>query len=65
MTYATDTADVYCPYCGERIEIVIDLSIDHQEYVEDCSVCCQPIFISTNCDTEGNLFGVNATREND
>lgn len=37
----------YCPYCGERIEVVLDLSMgDHQEYIEDCSVCCRPIVFS-------------------
>ena len=53
MTYATDTADVYCPYCGERIEIIIDLSVDHQEYVEDCSVCCRPMMITVQTSDEG------------
>ena len=53
MTYTTDTADVYCPYCGERIEIIIDLSIDHQEYVEDCSVCCRPIVITVQASEHG------------
>ncbi len=46
MTYATETADVSCPYCGERIEIIVDLSVDHQEYIEDCSVCCRPMVIT-------------------
>jgi transposase-like protein len=32
-----------CPYCGEPVEIAIDESGgDHQSYVEDCPVCCQP-----------------------
>lgn len=34
---------VDCPYCGEPIEFVIDDSVEHQEYVEDCAVCCRPI----------------------
>ncbi len=34
---------VDCPYCGEAIELIIDDSVDHQEYVEDCPVCCRPI----------------------
>jgi len=32
-----------CPYCGERISMVLDISIDGQTYVEDCEVCCQPV----------------------
>ncbi len=32
-----------CPYCGEDITLLIDGSIEMQEYVEDCEVCCRPI----------------------
>ncbi|MGB1882310.1 MAG: CPXCG motif-containing cysteine-rich protein [Gammaproteobacteria bacterium] len=35
-----------CPYCGERISILIDPSADHQSYIEDCEVCCRPIAIA-------------------
>src|SRR3954466_2896289 len=32
-----------CPYCGEINEINLDPgSGNHQEYVEDCQVCCRP-----------------------
>jgi transcription elongation factor Elf1 len=35
-----------CPYCGEEISMVLDLSVRGQTYVEDCEVCCNPIEIS-------------------
>jgi len=35
-----------CPYCGERISMVLDTSVDEQTYVEDCEVCCRPIELS-------------------
>jgi transcription elongation factor Elf1 len=35
-----------CPYCGEEISMVLDLSVRRQVYVEDCEVCCNPIEIS-------------------
>jgi hypothetical protein len=36
-------ASVPCPYCGEINEIALDPgSGTHQEYVEDCQVCCRP-----------------------
>jgi hypothetical protein len=41
-----ETAFIQCPYCGERIELVVDCSVEQQEYIEDCSVCCRPITIS-------------------
>ena len=34
---------VSCPYCGERIEVLLDASVPHQNYIEDCQVCCSPI----------------------
>lgn len=36
---------ITCPYCWEAIEIALDLSVDEQQQVEDCSVCCRPIVI--------------------
>lgn len=32
-----------CPYCWQEISFVLDVSIEEQEYVEDCEVCCRPI----------------------
>jgi hypothetical protein len=39
---------VQCPYCWESFTLLVDGSVDQQEYVEDCEVCCRPIdFIVT------------------
>jgi hypothetical protein len=39
---------VQCPYCWERFILLVDGSVDQQEYVEDCEICCRPIdFIVT------------------
>ena len=36
-----------CPYCFERISMILDLSEDDtQSYIEDCEVCCRPIQIT-------------------
>lgn len=35
--------DINCPYCGETINVLVDNSVNEQEYYEDCSVCCSPI----------------------
>jgi hypothetical protein len=40
------TAEVSCPYCGEPITLLLDLSVESQSYIEDCSVCCQPMSVS-------------------
>jgi hypothetical protein len=59
-----DTAFVDCPYCGEAIEIVIDTSIEHQQYVEDCSVCCRPIVLTVVCE-DGEVASIEARAENE
>lgn len=35
-----------CPHCGEDISTLIDLSVDEQTFIEDCSVCCRAIEIN-------------------
>ena len=41
-----------CPYCGENISMLLDLSANQQQYIEDCEVCCRPIEIKFT--VEGN-----------
>ncbi|HCH77677.1 MAG TPA: CPXCG motif-containing cysteine-rich protein, partial [Pseudomonas sp.] len=38
-----ETQLFHCPYCGEPVEAVLDLSAGDQQYIEDCAVCCRPI----------------------
>jgi hypothetical protein len=46
---------VYCPYCGELVEIALDPgSGPHQQYVEDCQVCCQPWQVLVNYQPDGS-----------
>jgi hypothetical protein len=59
-----DEKESYCPYCGESISLLIDNSIENQEYVEDCQVCCSPILISVEIDHNGNIY-MNTKRENE
>ena len=43
MTEAMIEHPLACPYCGESITMLLDLSVADQSYVEDCEVCCSPI----------------------
>ncbi len=46
--------EVYCPYCGELGEVVIDASGGAvQRYIEDCYVCCNPRSITVRLTSEG------------
>ncbi|GMW02119.1 MAG: hypothetical protein AMXMBFR84_32550 [Candidatus Hydrogenedentota bacterium] len=35
-----------CPYCWQRVSMLLDLSARTQWYIEDCEVCCNPIQVS-------------------
>jgi hypothetical protein len=54
-------ASFSCPYCGEHISMLLDLSEGGQRYIEDCEVCCRPIEIAYET-SFGELTNVNATR---
>jgi len=38
--------DVTCPHCWETINLTLDLSVPGQSYIEDCPVCCRPMWVS-------------------
>ena len=46
---------VECPYCGERIDVLIDPADLQQTYIEDCQVCCRPIEFEIAMDPDGDL----------
>lgn len=52
---------IHCPYCGEPMTIVLDLSAGDQSYVEDCQVCCQPMQVSF-ATHQGELLALNVDR---
>jgi len=58
------TKVIDCPYCGESIDLIIDDSIDQQEYVEDCSVCCRPINVIVSV-TEDSEISVSCSADNE
>lgn len=45
--------EVQCPYCWEQITLLVDGSIEMQEYIEDCEVCCRPIDFLVEVDEQG------------
>lgn len=48
-----DEVEIECPYCGERIVLLVDGSAGDQDYIEDCQVCCRPINIYVMLDDGG------------
>jgi transcription elongation factor Elf1 len=49
-----------CPYCSERISMVLDTSVKRQIYIEDCEVCCRPIEVHYVKDDEVCQFEARA-----
>lgn len=51
-----------CDACGEQIVIPCDLSAGHhQEYVEDCPVCCHPNVIRLDVHRSGHACATGAS----
>ncbi len=56
--------DIECPYCGEHIGLLVDCSIDRQQYTEDCQVCCSPILVTVEIDADGTISNISGRQEN-
>lgn len=55
-TTSTDREGSYtCPSCGETIVVPVDVAGRSQEYVEDCPVCCSPVLLHVEVDTDGDV----------
>lgn len=39
-----------CPFCFQKISMLMDCSVPQQTYVEDCEVCCRPIELTVESD---------------
>lgn len=56
--------ETQCPWCGSPLVLGIDCSAGDQRYVEDCSLCCQPIMVSVSLGAaEEPSLSVDCTRD--
>ena len=46
------------------ISILVDGSVEEQQYIEDCEVCCRPMDIRVNVSANGSIQ-VDVHSEND
>ncbi len=60
MQLSLHEESVTCPYCWERITLLIDPT-ESQTYTEDCFVCCRPILVDAQID--GDEVSVQVTQE--
>lgn len=61
MTELLHREEFACPYCWQRVSVLLDLSNGSQGYVEDCEVCCEPIQIRFVCEL-GEIVSFSAER---
>lgn len=60
-----ETVSVICPYCGETFATLADTSAGAQSYIEDCSVCCQPINFYLTVGENGERSSLVVTRDDE
>jgi len=60
--YSLESSYIQCPFCWENFEVIVDCSVESQEYVEDCEVCCRPIVMKVEISHEG-LPHIEVSRE--
>ena len=48
-------SSIYCPYCGESVEVLLNPEDVGVDYIEDCQVCCRPIEFRLREDAGGRL----------
>ena len=54
-TFMDEETTVICPYCGQANEISLDWGgASHQEYEEDCQVCCRPWQVRVVLERDGH-----------
>ena len=50
-------ATYVCDSCGEEIVVPVDITAGaHQDYVEDCPVCCHPMRLHVEVDRDGGTW---------
>ncbi|MDH5446697.1 MAG: CPXCG motif-containing cysteine-rich protein [Gammaproteobacteria bacterium] len=54
-----------CPYCGENLSTLIDISGGKQQYIEDCQVCCCPILFDIAMEGAEEKLTIITRRENE
>lgn len=59
---AEEFVAIACPWCGERLDLRIDVSAGSLIFIEDCQVCCRPMELAIECADTGALSAVRVGR---
>ncbi len=52
--------NVTCPSCWEQHEVTIDTTAEERSFIEDCTVCCNPMRIEFALDSHGAVSTIDA-----
>jgi len=50
----------YCGYCGEENSTDIDMNLAEQQFIEDCSACCNPNSLHVVVDQDNEDVDIDA-----
>jgi hypothetical protein len=52
-----ETESYACAFCGELNEMFVDRTVSkHQQFTEDCDVCCRPNLITVQTVPDGGVW---------
>ncbi|HJP05053.1 MAG: CPXCG motif-containing cysteine-rich protein [Gammaproteobacteria bacterium] len=57
-----EEALITCPSCRESLDVLLDMSVPAQDYIEDCQVCCRPMRITYSSE-DGVLTGIEVQQD--
>jgi hypothetical protein len=53
---------IRCPWCGERLDVRVDVTAGARSYIDDCEVCCRPMELGVELDEKGGLSALSVRR---
>ncbi|HET7797995.1 CPXCG motif-containing cysteine-rich protein [Nevskia sp.] len=56
-----EETEIVCPACHEKIELTVDLDAGSHSFVEDCSVCDEPMKVKVWVSEDQDEFRVTVT----
>lgn len=53
---------IQCPWCGERLDVRVDVTASQRSYIDDCEVCCRPMELTLELEDDGALRALQVRR---
>lgn len=53
---------IQCPWCGERLDVRVDVTAGERSYIDDCEVCCRPMELTVELEDSGALGALRVRR---